>query len=628
MYQFLLTSRYLTSRIIPVLAVAAVALCVALVIIVVSVMTGFLDMVRDSGRTLMGDVVISYPVTGIPYYEDLMLELDELPEVVASAPLVETIGVLRMPYPRGATKEPKMVQIWGIDPARFDKVTAYEDTLMWPEVPDAASYHVLRDEQYGPVVETLDEAQRIAILRASLSNTTEASTDSQVLDLGSALTGPEWNEHLRYVLLTNTGVLRDILEPDQIEALQRAISVEQQRDTAENTDLLPTSMAMERNGTPGIVSGIHVSDANYRDHQGQYQIRADGFWWLPRFEGALTTVPVDASGGTLEPETMIMPFINEFSSGVYSVDEIRVMIPIHVAQQMMHLDEAEIVDEFDPLKVVATEPARATMVIVRGQDGIDVNQLRDKISQAYQRFTSRMAEAHPDSPQPPIEGVNLGLNILTWEEQNAAFIGPVEKERALMRTLFSIVYIVCAALVLAIFWAIVYEKTRDIGILRSIGASRPGIVWIFLLYGLVVGVIGAFIGLLLGWLVTRNVNSIHDMLAEPPLWLGWSFAAVTLLILLLTIIRSFSGRILPVVLGVMGTCILGAMTGLIFFLDAQGGVVIWDPAVYYFTEVPNTIDWPNAVTTMIGAVIFSLVGAAIPAARAADIDPVKALRYE
>jgi lipoprotein-releasing system permease protein len=197
-----------------------------------------------------------------------------------------------------------------------------------------------------------------------------------------------------------------------------------------------------------------------------------------------------------------------------------------------------------------------------------------------------------------------------------------------MRTLFSIVYVVCAALVLAIFWAIVYEKTRDIGILRSVGASRPGIVWIFLLYGLVVGIIGAFIGLLLGWLVTRNVNGIHDMLANPPVWLAWSFAGATVIIILWTIIRIFSGRILPVVLGVMGTCILGAMTALIFYLDAQGGVVIWDPAVYYFTEVPNTIDWPNAITTMIGAVIFSLVGAAIPAARAADIDPVKALRYE
>ena len=71
MYHALLTNRYLTSRVIPFIAVAAVALCVALVIIVVSVMTGFLDMVRSSGRTLMGDVIVSYPVSGIPYYQRL-----------------------------------------------------------------------------------------------------------------------------------------------------------------------------------------------------------------------------------------------------------------------------------------------------------------------------------------------------------------------------------------------------------------------------------------------------------------------------------------------------------------------------------------------------------------------------
>ena len=254
--------------------------------------------------------------------------------------------------------------------------------------------------------------------------------------------------------------------------------------------------------------------------------------------------------------------------------------------------------------------------------------LRELVRAAYQRFADGILEDRPGSVRPPIEGINPSLRILTWEEQNAAFIGPVEKERELMRTLFSIVYVVCAALVLAIFWAIVHEKTRDIGILRSIGASRPGIVWIFLLYGLVVGIIGAILGFGLGWLITVNVNGIHDLLAQPPDWLAWTLTAVTGIMVLWTVIKLFSGRILPVMLGIMISGILGLLTALVFILDAQGGVVIWDPAVYYFSEVPNTIDLPSAIITMIGAVIFSLIGAAIPAARAADIDPVKALRYE
>src|SRR5262245_30854234 len=87
MYHALLTNRYLTSRVIPFIAVAAVALCVALVIVVVSVMTGFLDMVKNSGRKLMGDVVISYPVSGIPSYDRLIQRLDKLPVAAAATPV-------------------------------------------------------------------------------------------------------------------------------------------------------------------------------------------------------------------------------------------------------------------------------------------------------------------------------------------------------------------------------------------------------------------------------------------------------------------------------------------------------------------------------------------------------------
>ena len=78
MYAPLLANRYLTSRVIPFIAVAAVALCVALVIIVVSVMSGFLEMVRNTGRTMTGDVVVSRSITGIPYYPELVAAIEAL----------------------------------------------------------------------------------------------------------------------------------------------------------------------------------------------------------------------------------------------------------------------------------------------------------------------------------------------------------------------------------------------------------------------------------------------------------------------------------------------------------------------------------------------------------------------
>ncbi|MBT4585074.1 MAG: hypothetical protein HOC93_08355 [Phycisphaerae bacterium] len=50
--------------------------------------------------------------------------------------------------------------------------------------------------------------------------------------------------------------------------------------------------------------------------------------------------------------------------------------------------------------------------------------------------------------------------------------------------------------------------------------------------------------------------------------------------------------------------------------------------MYYFSIIPNNIDWPSASITLVGAVLFCLLGAIIPAAKAADTDPVKALRHE
>ena len=58
------------------------------------------------------------------------------------------------------------------------------------------------------------------------------------------------------------------------------------------------------------------------------------------------------------------------------------------------------------------------------------------------------------------------------------------------------------------------------------------------------------------------------------------------------------------------------------------GTVVWDPAVYYFNVIPNEMDPVAAITTMVGAVVFSVIGAFVPAARAADTDPVRALHYE
>jgi lipoprotein-releasing system permease protein len=128
--------------------------------------------------------------------------------------------------------------------------------------------------------------------------------------------------------------------------------------------------------------------------------------------------------------------------------------------------------------------------------------------------------------------------------------------------------------VLAIFWSMISEKTKDIGVLRALGASTPGVAWLWLRYGAAIGVVGATLGLVAGYLIVTNINAIHD-------WMGEHL-----------------------------------------------GLTIWDPAVYYFVEIPREVEPLKATIVFSAGVLTCLLGALIPAVRSARMDPVKALRFE
>ncbi|MDG2053827.1 MAG: ABC transporter permease [Phycisphaerales bacterium] len=630
MYQALLTNRYLTSRVIPLLAVAAVALCVALVIVVVSVMTGFLDMVRDSGRKLMGDVVISHSIHGIPYYEELIEQLVQTDDVAAATPVVDSWGLIKMPYPNGDSKTTRTVQIWGVDPDTFEQVTDFSKSIQWKTVEPGSQawYYLLEDlfaQQWESIIASLDLEQRVALLcilkeDPQLRN----ASPEEIHAIASNLSLDNWRVILRSASRTPT-LAQECLGSELWESIlardPRLVSAD-----AVVTDGL--SLSRDGGATPGIVMGLHVSEANNRTADGTTLPAEDWYWWMPRFEVTLTTMPIDQSGGIVtEPSSRILAVANEFQSGVYLIDDTRVLIPLDIAQDLLNLNQATIVDEFDPDIEVGIDPAKTTMILIRATDGVTPESLKQRASLIYASFYNDIV-ARPNTLVPPPSPNSPSLNIMTWEEQQAGFIGPVENERRLIQTLFSIVYVVCAALVLAIFWAIVYEKTRDIGILRSVGASRTGIIWIFLRYGLVVGSVGAVVGLGLGWLIVANINKIHGSLEEPPLILAWIFFALAACSVGFTIYLSWRGSLLPLVLGLIITILLTILAIGVLILDSMGGVAIWDPSIYYFSEIPSKLDWWSAIGTMIGAVIFSLIGAIIPAAKAADTDPVKALRYE
>lgn len=147
-------------------------------------------------------------------------------------------------------------------------------------------------------------------------------------------------------------------------------------------------------------------------------------------------------------------------------------------------------------------------------------------------------------------------------------------EIAILNVLLFLIITVAGFGILAIFYMIVVEKTRDIGILKSFGTSGRGVMGIFLTYGLSLGLIGSGTGLALGLLFVRYINEIADL--------------------------------------------LGKITGR----------PVFDPAIYYFYKIP-TIVVPQTIAWIVaGAVGIAVAASILPARRAARLHPVEALRYE
>jgi len=523
-YQALLTRRYLTRKIMPLLAACAVMLCTAMVLIVWSVMGGFLAQLVDSGRTVIGDVAITWPNTGFAYYDDLVERLEHDEMVEAACPTIETFGMANLP--NGQTVG---VKIKGVIGESFARVTSYADTLWW---------------------RPLDKPLRKDYARE----------DPRLYDRfeqGGLLGEPyHWDKVLRDGLALE--------EPGPDGTMQ-----------------------------PAAVPGIELLAAHFRRPSGVY---VPGIPQIATPEGkikqhrsypwndqiVLSVMQMDQHGQPVDTFTRSFPIANEFHTGLYDLDHSVVLVEFGALQRMMNMDEAQrlvdgesgsfevVIDpetgqESFPEPPVETDPARTTSVLVKGAKGVGLADLKARVEKIYGSFAIDHVDEVPRGAD---------ISIMTWEELNATMIAAVEKETALVLFLFVLISFVAVFLVLAIFWAMVAEKTKDIGILRSLGASRPGVAWLWLRYGAAIGVVGALFGGLLAYTIVWNINPIHE-------WLGSAL-----------------------------------------------GIKVWDPAVYYFTEIPNTVETPKAAIVLIGGVLSSLLGALVPAVRAASMDPVRALRFE
>jgi lipoprotein-releasing system permease protein len=166
------------------------------------------------------------------------------------------------------------------------------------------------------------------------------------------------------------------------------------------------------------------------------------------------------------------------------------------------------------------------------------------------------------------------LDIQTWEDKQGPLLAAIGVEKGILNVLLFMIVGVAGFGILAIFSMIVVEKTRDIGILKALGASNVGVMNIFLGYGALLGVVGCSLGSLLGMTITTHINDIHHYIAK-----------VT-------------------------------------------GQEIFRGDIYYFSEIPTNVVPSTVMMVNIGALVIAIAFSILPALRAALLHPVRALRYE
>jgi len=182
----------------------------------------------------------------------------------------------------------------------------------------------------------------------------------------------------------------------------------------------------------------------------------------------------------------------------------------------------------------------------------------------------------------------------TWREFNRAFFGALRMEKIMMMVLVGLIFVVVGFNIHHGLRRAVMERYEEIGVLKALGASENAVRGIFVVEGLLIGAIGSLFGLLVGLLISANINAVFaaaEMIVNGLLWV-------------LT-------RVLSPLLHLPGD-----------------RFSLFSPAYFYITEVPSRVLPQEAVLIVLFALFSPILAAVSAASRVRIVKPAEVLHYE
>lgn len=521
MFKLLLAWRYLRTRYIALASIISVMLGVATLIVVNSVMAGFAHEMHTRLHGILSDIFFeSYAVEGMPDPEAHMKEIKRLcgDDIQGMTATIQVPAMVMIPF--NGKYVTKQINLIGIDEKTYAEVGDFSNFLLHPGNREKLAFHLREkgfDNRFEDGVGWPWRRERAAA---------EKSLQEQMRDI------QEWEEKRLSELKGGTV---EIKAGDKLAQDPPRDTLSESSSSMDDEEMERFDMAKDQH--VGCVLGIQMVTLRGRDASGAVKD-----YYLAR-PGDDVIIALPNAGIPPKPIDAKFTVVDLYESKMSEYDATLAFVPLAKLQELRAM--------IDP----STGVRSVTSIQIRLREGADLIAVRDKLRDRF----------------PPSE---FPYQIRTWKDMQSPLLAAVQMETTLLNILLFLIIAVAGFGILATFFMIVVEKTRDIGILKSLGAPSRSVMNIFLSYGLSLGAVGSGVGTVLGLLFVWNINRIAKL------------------------------------------------------IEITTGHEVFDPTVYYFSQIPTIVEPLTVCWVILGSMAIAVAASVLPAIRAARLHPVEAFRHE